>query len=247
MHGIDKKPFIDCQQYVDVDGIKQLEKEICYGLAKSQWQAGVYGPGILDEEFRKSFISLSFKYQKTQLSGDEQREFLSLNRNQQSKFFKLYEKMYSASHVIYIRDFKDKSIKSYEDKAKTDSTFLTDDSKYFPNLLKWIEKLPFEEIGRIIFFIHEHDCELLIHRDGVNYKPHKNEFLWINPTIDKEFFIWDEITQTKHVVTSPVAFFNDMDMHGGGRPKYMTWSLRVDGKFTSEFKKLIGIDHLDQY
>ena len=247
MNGIGGKPYIAADDYIDLEGIIALEKEICYGIARSEVQAGIYGPGIKDVEKYGNYLGHSIRYSKQEMANDERAMFASLTRNQRALFFKLYEGMYSASSVVYLRDFKNLSINSYVGKAREDNTKPTANIDYFPKLTEWIYKLPFKEIGRIIFFLHEHDCTLLTHRDGVRYAPHNNEFLWINPCGVKNFFIYDENTGDEHVVDCKAAFFNDLDMHGGRSNSKMTWSLRVDGIFTDEFRKQLGIDHLDTY
>jgi hypothetical protein len=244
MNGIDKKPYIDCQELVDIYYLKSNYKDICLQIAKSKIQQGVYGPGLLKEEEFGSYIKFMRKYLK-----EDPKTISSLNRDQQNIFFKLYEGMFSASTVSYIRNFKDPmSLKSYLRKATADGTIWTENKELFTDLINWIyTQLPFEEIGRILFFIHEHHCEIPIHRDGISYQPHKNEFLWINPKGDKKFFIYNEDTSEKNYVNTSVAFFNDLDYHGGDPVSSMSWSLRVDGKFTDKFRKQLKIDHLTTY
>ena len=247
MQGIKNRPFIDASSFLPMEDLKLLEKEICLGIAKSKINSGIYGPGVKDEEVFKSVIGLFQKYANSG-NTDDLLILKELNFDQLSTFFKLYEGMYSASTVVYIRDFiEQKSFKSYQKKAKADATKYTDNAKNFPNLIKWIERLPFEEIGRVLFFIHEHDCKLLIHRDGPAYFPHKNEFLWLNPVGKKLFFIYDETKDQKHYINTSAAFFNDLDMHGGDPIPTMSWSLRIDGKFTNDFRKQLNIDDLENY
>jgi len=244
MQGIKNKPFIDAAPYLPMDELQSLEKEICLGIARSKINAGIYGPGIRNEERYKSTINLIQQY----MSSENRSDLDGMTLDQMSVFFKLYEGMYSASSVVYIRDFKDKkSLATYMKKAQADSTYYTDNAKFFPGVVKWLERLPFKEIGRVIFFIHEHDCNLLIHRDGPKYIPHQNEFLWLNPCQKKSFFIYNEDTDERHYVDTPAAFFNDLDEHGGDPNPEMTWSLRVDGKFTEKFKKQLGIAGLKNY
>lgn len=244
MTGIDNKPFIDCQPFVDISYLENNYKEICLNIAKSHIQQGVYGPGVFKEDEYGSYIKYMRKYLKedpTMVTG--------LTRDQQNIFFKLYEGMFSASTVCYIRNFKDPaSLKSYLRKSTADGTDWTENKEIFSELIEWIyTQLPFTEVGRILFFIHEHHCEIPIHRDGTNYHPHTNEFLWINPRGTKKFFIYNEETGEKNYVTTPVAFFNDLDLHGGDPINSMSWSLRVDGTFTDDFRKQLKIDHLTTY
>ena len=243
MQGINNKPFIDAAPFLPMDELESMEREICFGIAKSKIEAGIYGPGVKNEEKYKSMLGLMQQYSNTQEGKDI---ISSLSLDQLSTFFKLYEGMYSASSVVYIRDLKNKS--NYAKKALEDATYYTENSQNFPTLLNWIkEKLPFEEIGRIIFFIHEHNCELLLHRDGPGYISHRNEFLWLNPCKKKTFYIHDEKTGERHYVNTGAAFFNDLDEHGGDANTSMTWSLRIDGIFKKEFRQQLGISHLKYY
>ena len=77
--------------------------------------------------------------------------------------------------------------------------------------------------------------------------PHKSEFIWINPMGLKKFYIYDEDKNIRHDVTSKAVFFNDLDMHGGEPNSQMTWTLRIDGVFTQQFKEKLGITHLKNY
>jgi hypothetical protein len=248
MNGIGGKPYISAEHLIDMSGIIALEKEICYGIARSEVLAGIYGPGIKDSHIYGNFLSCMHKFNiDDNISMEERKTFNSLTRNQKSLFFKLYNGLYSASTTVYLRTFKEEGLNSYLGKSKADKTIETDNAKYFPNLMKWISALPFAEIGRVLFFLHEHDCKLLVHRDGVKYTPHKNEFLWINPCGVKSFFIYDEEKDIEHVVDSKAVFFNDLDMHGGHPNSKLTWSLRIDGVFKDEFRRQLGIDHLTSY
>jgi hypothetical protein len=63
----------------------------------------------------------------------------------------------------------------------------------------------------------------------------------------KTFYVYNEDTKEKHIVDSPAAFFNDLDMHGGEVCQSMTWSLRIDGVFSEEFRKKLEIDNIKIY
>jgi hypothetical protein len=109
----------------------------------------------------------------------------------------------------------------------------------------------FKHLGRIIFFKAEHDCLAPFHRDLIlpdetDYYDHRHEFIHLRPMLDKPFYIFDGDSK-KLEVTSYSCFFNDQDWHSGGRTNKQTYSLRIDGPFTDEFRKMIGIDHLESY
>jgi hypothetical protein len=120
-------------------------------------------------------------------------------------------------------------------------------------VLKLKEDKIFEHIGRVIFFHLEHDGLPFEHRDldakhGVNVvKPHRNEFIHIRPDTRNQFYIWDPETKNKYGINARAAWWNDQDWHGGNRVMTQSYSLRIDGKFTEDFRKKLGIDHLEHY
>ena len=137
--------------------------------------------------------------------------------------------------------------------------------KYFPELFRWVVNLKFklnifEEIYCAYFFTCEHDCLPYEHRDkfhsqnGDGSDPndkdrfcHNHEFIHIRPKTCKPFYLWDEVNKKRTYMTSRVIWFNDNDWHGGDPVPYRTYSLRIDGKFTKEFKEKIGVSHLKKY
>jgi hypothetical protein len=253
MIGIKGNPYIDCSSYIDLSPFTadELNFEICAGLALSNPSAGVYGPGILDAQKFGNFMLLDKELRSD--TSHIKNTWLSMNHNQRSIFAKLYYKLYNPSSTVYLRSPKPKidGIKAYLNKHDENFFTWTESIKHFPQLMQWINsELPkvFDSYGRILFFIHDHDCKLLIHRDGFTYRQHKNEFIWINPTTTKKkFFIYDDKTEERYYVDSPVVFFNDLDMHGGDPCPNMTWSLRIDGIFTQSFKDKLGIADCDFY
>ena len=250
MKGVGGKPFIDCQEHLDIQTLKDLTLEICMGIAASDIKAGIYGPGVVESERYGNFMLM-----KSKLSKDPASDEFGWNRmthNQQNIFAKLYFQLYNPSTTVYLREPKKgvDGLVAYRKKAYAEMFEWTNNTKNFPRLKVWLDSLigtVFKEYGRIIFFLHEHDCKLPVHRDGLGSYPHSNEFLWLNPTGVKKFYIYDENTTERHDVNSPAIFFNDLDMHGGDTNESMTWSLRIDGIFTDEFKKRIGLEGVTIY
>ncbi len=250
MKGIGGRPYIDCAEFLDMDALASMDLEICSGIALSSPKAGVYGPGVKDSHKFNNFLNL-----KGKLSGDPKEmeyRWNKMTHDQQNVFAKLYLKLYNPSTVVYLRQPKKglDPIAAYLKKSSADHFDWTQNIQHFPTLVPWLQSLEgpvFESYGRVLFFIHEHDCKLLIHRDGLSYMPHKSEFLWLNPGGTKKFFIYDETTDSRHYVDSTAAFFNDLDMHGGDPTEYASWSLRIDGRFSAEFREKIGVSHLSSY
>lgn len=247
MRGIAGKPFIDCQEHLDIETLQNLNLEICSGIALSDVKAGVYGPGVVNSETYGNFLAL-----KNKLGNSGEYGWNTMTHNQQNTFAKLYLKLYNPSTTVYLREPKKglDPIVAYRKKSYSEFFDWNANIKNFPELKTWLDNLigpVFEQYGRILFFIHEHDCKLLLHRDGPGYFPHHNEFLWLNPMMKKTFYVHDEVSGKNHYVKSPAAFFNDLDMHGGEVSSSMTWSLRIDGVFSEEFRKKLGIENIKIY
>ena len=134
---------------------------------------------------------------------------------------------------------------------------LTEEAEHFPGIVNWTEQLIkdniFEHIGRVIFFHCEADGVPFEHRDldaknGMNQTfPHKNEFIHIRPNTKKAFYLWDPETKNKTYLNTRAAWWNDQDWHGGERIMEQSYALRIDGKFTEEFREKLGIFGIESY
>ena len=264
--GINGSPYIDMEQYLDMGAFEKLQPEIIRGFAEAREFAkeGTWmKPGF---NFDNMSYKLSWKpiYQAMD-------EFMELpkddpiyqggidlfkdfkNYKQRNKFTR-YLKMAMGAYDPYIYYFL------WEEGSWDDRTAprkLTEEAAYFPNVVKWVEDLIpngiFEHIGRVIFFHCEADGIPFEHRDldaknGIDVvKPHRNEFIHIRPNTKKAFYLWDPESKNKTYLNTRAAWWNDVDWHGGEKIIEQSYSLRIDGKFTDQFRKQLGIDHLDSY
>jgi len=172
---------------------------------------------------------------------------------QERNIFTRYLKMAMGSYDPYIYYYLWEE-GSWDD--RTAARKLTPEAQYFPDTVKWVESLVgtvFEDIGRVIFFHCEADGIPFEHRDldaknGVNVvMPHRNEFIHVRPNTKKAMYLWDPKTKDKTYLNCRAAWWNDVDWHGGEKIMEQSYSLRIDGKFTEEFRKKLGINHLDTY
>ena len=266
IHGINNKVYFDMEPYVSMETFDNLQTEIMTGFALARHYAkeGTWmAPGF-------TFEDMSYKHNWKPIYQAMQ-EFQQLPDNdpikiaglkliptdfknfQQRNIFTRYLKMAMGAYDPYIYYYL------WEEGSWDDRTAprkLTPEAEYFPNTVKWIESMVgtiFQDIGRVIFFHCEHDGLPFEHRDldarnGVNVvKPHRNEFIHIRPDTRNQFYIWDPEKKFKYGINTRAAWWNDTDWHGGNRVMAQTYSLRIDGKFTEEFRKQLGIDHLESY
>jgi hypothetical protein len=264
--GINGNPYIDMESYINMSEFDNLQPEIISGfaLAREHAKEGTWmAPGFTFEDM--SYV-LHWKpiYQAMQ-------EFLDLPNDsaikqigmklmpkdfknfQERNVFTRYLKMVMGAYDPYIYYYLWEE-GSWDD--RTGARRLTPEAEHFPNVVKWIESMVgtiFQDIGRVIFFHCEADGIPFEHRDldaknGINVvKPHRNEFIHIRPNTKKAMYLWDPETKNKIYLNTRAAWWNDVDWHGGERIMEQSYSLRIDGKFTNEFRTKLEIAHLESY
>jgi hypothetical protein len=266
IRGINGNAYFDLEKYLDMKEFDRLQPEILCGfaVARNNAKEGTWmAPGFTfdDMSYRISWKPIYEAMQEFMALPDSDvikqagmtlmpKDFKNF---QERNVFTRYLKMAMGAYDPYIYYYL------WEEGSWDDRTAprkLTPEAECFPNVVKWVESLVgnvFEDIGRVIFFHCEADGIPFEHRDldgknGVNVvKPHRNEFIHIRPNTKKAFYIWDPETKSKTYLNTRVAWWNDVDWHGGDRIMEQSYSLRIDGKFTEEFRKQLGINHLEIY
>jgi len=119
-----------------------------------------------------------------------------------------------------------------------------ENKKNFPLLCQWIKNSNiFKNTGRIIFFVQPPNISTPAHIDeDLSRAPTEyqkpREFIWLtHPDTGKQLFV--------NNTPAPYAcWFNSYTLHSSTPSEIITWSLRIDGNFTDNFKKLIGYEIL---
>lgn len=267
MHGINNKHYFDMSPYINMETFDKLQPEIISGfaLAREFAKEGTWmAPGFTfdDMSYRvnwKPIYQALAEFKCLPDSDPIKQAGLKLmptdfnNYKQRNKFTR-FLKMAMGAYDPYIYYFLWEE-GSWDD--RTAARKLTEEAAYFPNVVKWVEGMIddriFEHIGRVIFFHCDHDGIPFEHRDldannGINVvKPHRNEFIHVRPNTKKAFYLWDPTTKDKTYLNTRAAWWNDVDWHGGERIMEQSYGLRIDGKFTEDFRKQLGIDHLESY
>lgn len=134
-------------------------------------------------------------------------------------------------YMYYIRAAPD--YLSYGDESRCVNTEL---APRFPKLISFCQSLPLTEIGRVLVFIGQPGIEGVLHRDAENVKVDK-EFIWIRTTLNKHFYVYDGAE--KAYLQGHSGYFNVLDYHAYDAAQMVTFSFRVDGRFTSELRQQI--------
>ena len=103
----------------------------------------------------------------------------------------------------------------------------------FPKIKRMVNELPFEHTGRIMFVFSKNGEEIVTHFDH-DFEEWRQEMIWIRLNDNKRFFV-DNI-----YIKGNSCWFDSQKPHGTKSDGY-TISMRIDGKFKSDFRnKLFG-------
>lgn len=246
--GILGHPYIDLSNIIDVVDFDNLHPEICRGFALAKHLAAF---GSIDVP--EGFMHLKVYNNQFKPLYKAYEEFLNLpetdpikingkdfSDNSLSTYLKFSLGAYDLYSFYVIYDFAD----GWRD----DPTIrgVNAEAEYFPGVISWINKLVeqrvFSHIGRATFFVQE--------AGGISFEHHdpsvdpKNpdvtsEFIHIRPSLDRPFYVRDSETLEKIYINTRVGYWNDQDYHGGDPVLKPTYSFRIDGTFTNEFKEKI--------
>jgi len=256
--GINGSPYVNLEPYIDIMGFSKLHYKICRGLVQSKYkkEGNMVKPGGCEGAYELTFKPLYQaleEYHALPEDHEIRQEGRVIGEYKNRDQFMLFLKLALGAYDPYQFVFLKTEAGGWE--SRFDEKTWTPDVELFPELKVWLEGLVgpvFKHLGRVIFFKSEHDCLMPLHRDLIlpdehNYFPHRHEFIHVRPNLDKPFYIWDSETDEKILTDKRAIWFNDQDWHAGGRTNKQSYSLRIDGPFTEEFRAKIGVDHLDNY
>ncbi len=115
----------------------------------------------------------------------------------------------------------------------------TEEADDFPELMAFIATLPFRETGRMIIMYDDSGRAVTAHRDH-DSEELCHEFIWFRTNLDKPFYMLNPKTGEKLHVASHAAWFDTVNQyHGADASGGLSFSIRVDGIFTDEFRSRI--------
>jgi len=255
--GIAGRPYLDLEPYLDLAALPELHEEICLGLSRvavdytggSHRTLGIVPPSHADHEYADYgevlrglsaaelalFRSLADAPSDAPPPSDpgaaygEERE-IPLSRRQM-----LWLKYRHGVYFPWKVYFELMPNRYWSDKSSGEGKEFTRVARaVFPKTVAFVKALPFSVIGRCNIMGLEANDHGTVHRDGER-QSEPDHFITLCPAGNKTLFLWDEPAQKKHRVTSRAYWFNDNDYHGVEAAPYFRYSLRVDGRFRSEF------------
>lgn len=115
----------------------------------------------------------------------------------------------------------------------------TEAADEFSPLMAFTSTLPFETTGRILIIYDDSGRAVPAHRDHRNAE-YCSEFIWFRTNLVKPFYVLNHKTGEKKYVESYSAWFDTVNQfHGSDAAEKLSFSIRVDGRFTDEFGKQI--------
>lgn len=125
---------------------------------------------------------------------------------------------------------------SYFDLDRTEIWHPTIYANEFALLMDFIRTLPFKATGRMIIFYGDEGKAVPAHRDHIETEI-CHEFLWFRTNLKKPFYMLNEKTNERKYVNKYSAWFDSVNQyHGSDSYEGLGFSIRVDGKFTDEFR-----------
>lgn len=250
--GRNRHKILTLDQYIDHSHDAELHKEICHGLALSNdykmgMTFGAMPPHVTEKFCGNDCWSEMFRH----LPKDSEHyksieELLSKapGASTDAQMQLIYRYMYFAMgapvpwfFALYLKKT------SFATKTR-DRGGWAPAAQYFPKLLKYIETLPFKEIGRIMFFTTYPNAGVLTHRDAVvtEHSDHNINLFFTQGW--RPSYVWDEITEEKHYLPKGARsyFFNNRDYHGVDPEPAFRYTLRIDGTFTDELCEELGLE-----
>jgi hypothetical protein len=259
------RPVIDFEPYVDLDTLASLDDEICFGLSQvavdytggsHKWM-GIVPPSLADEpyadygqviaamsraEFAR-FVALSDTPDAFDLDRRQDYEFgeerdWPLSRRQM-RYLEYRHGVYFPWKVFYELVPNGR----WEERANADDKAFTDEARrLFARTVAFIERLPFERIGRCNLLGLQSNDHGTVHRDSDGDqagdqagKAEVGHFMTLCPRGDKRLFLWDERTRTRRAIDGRAYWFDDRLYHGVEAAPYFRYSIRIDGVFTPQF------------
>ncbi|HEX8456301.1 MAG TPA: hypothetical protein VF656_03185 [Pyrinomonadaceae bacterium] len=129
----------------------------------------------------------------------------------------------------------------YLDLNRTEVWRLTEEANEFVALLEFIDTLPFKARGRMLVIYDATGAAVPVHRDHLETEV-LHEFIWFRTNLGKPFFMFNHHTDEKLYVESYSAWFDTVNQfHGSDRRQGLSFSIRVDGIFSDEFRSRIPV------
>lgn len=247
--GKNRHPIISMDRYINHDHDLDLHIESCKGLALCEdFKMGMVFGALPPEEVKRfdnhdCWSEVLHNLEKYDPTGVHSRALEDLAERSSNPQQAMYKYAYYAMGAVIPWFFACYLKKNEFNKKTKDVGEWTENAKYFPNVIKYLDSLPFKEIGRVLFFTSYPKAGVAMHRDSIvaEHKDHNINLFFESGW--RPSFIWDEKRKEKVYLEKGARsyFFNNRDYHGVDPEPVFRYTLRVDGTFTDELCEELGL------
>lgn len=239
-------PFKYLDDYITAPNWTKLHNEVSLGIAKAEWSKRFVSSGV-HKEWAEQEITTTVLDIENRLSSEELETYRTLvTTDERIKYLNALTYQPHPFWLIFLRNNKRVEATGVFNKAVAEDCAWTENAKQFPTLIEFIKTLPFESIGRVIFFMTEANNSTVPHFDVLNEEQRKqkpnDDFVWFTTKQEsKSVFVMNGETHERVYPdpTKKFVWFNEMDFHGTEAVKHFSFSIRIDGKFTPELKQAL--------
>ncbi len=239
---IGNRLFVDLEKYIDTAEFDSLHLEICKGIATARHLAynglQTINEGSIHPDgqgFKIVPLYKAYEEWNSLPDGDPLKDAgKGLSYNQLTTYLKFafngYD-LYSLYKILDV-DFQTNGIGEIE--------------YHFPNLIKWI--FNFQSIG---VFKSIHSATLMVLDAGGIPWEHNDpepamvgeiaEFIHFKTDLDRPFYMIDPNTNERVYTHTRVSWWDETDWHGGEPINVPSYTIRINGQFSDEFKQRIGL------
>jgi hypothetical protein len=232
--------FINLENHIDLTEFDKLRPEICRGVATASHFArnGLHtiNDGTIHPDAQGLKVNPLYDVYATwnALPEDDPLKIAGkdLDYNQLTTYLKYAFGAYDLYSLYVVLD------------DCFNNVVLTEINDHFPELTKWIlnflENGTFSKISSATIMMLEAGGLPWEHCDPEPAMAGKiAEFIHIKTDLDRPFYIIDPKTNERVYMNTRVAWWDETDWHGGEPISRPTFTLRINGRFTEEFKKKI--------
>jgi hypothetical protein len=250
--GANRLPIISMDQYIDHSKDCELHIECCKGLALSEeYRMGMIYGGIPPEEVARfaghdCWSEMLQDLDKHDPTGIHRAALIDvIERSPGKELQAMYKYAYFAMGAVIPWFFALYLKKNDFGKKTQDLGEWTEAAKLFPNVVDYVNRLPFKTVGRVLFFTTYPNAGVVTHRDSIVSEHSDHNINLFFSGGDRPSFIWDEKKKTKVFLEKGARsyFFNNRDYHGVDPEPVFRYTLRVDGTFTDELCDQLGLEN----
>jgi len=247
--GTNHIPILGMDKYIDTSMNEELHAECSIGLALcNTMKMGGFSGSIPPFEQEKydglnTWTELLREIEKYDPTGFHTKNIEEiLRRTSKNNVKAVYRYVYFAMGAPIPWFFAVYLLNNSFGNKTNESKDYTEDAKYFPKLIEYINSLPFKQIGRILFFTTFPHAEVVTHRDGpmIAHRDHNINLFFVE---SRKSFVWNDTANERHYLDLDQRsyFFNNRDYHGVEAEKKFRYTLRVDGTFEDWLQEDLGL------